>query len=106
MNIVIKNSVVLIIILLSFFFSSAQEVKIDACQTPLNEVLISIIDSDNINISFDDNSLSRFLISKEHNYPSIKKALDGLLTGLPFNYELIDDVWVIYPEIDEAKKPR
>lgn len=106
MKIVIKNSVVLIIILLSFFFSAAQEVIIEANQTPLNEVLISIIDSDYVNISFDDNSLSHFLITKEHNYPSIEKALDGLLTGLPFNYELIDDVWVIYPEIDGAKKSK
>ncbi len=106
MKIVIKNSVALIFILLSFFFSSAQEVIIEAAQTPLNEVLISIIDSDDINISFDDNSLSRFLITKKHKYPSIEKALEGLLTGIPYNYELIDEVWVIYPLTSNPKKQK
>lgn len=106
MKIVIKNSALLIVILLSFFFSSAQEVRIKANQTPLNEVLISIIDSDDVNISFDDNSLSRYLITKEYNYPSIEKALDGLLTGLPLKYELINGVWVIYPGLEAIKKQK
>ncbi|MAE09104.1 MAG: TonB-dependent receptor [Bacteroidetes bacterium] len=106
MKSVLKNSLVPIVILLSFFISSAQEVRIEAYQTPLNKVLIGIIDSDDINISFDDKSLSLFLITKKYTYPTIEKALGGLLTGLPFNYELIDGVWVIYPEIVEVKKTR
>lgn len=106
MKIVIKNSAVLIFILLSFFFSSAQEVRIEAAQIPLNEVLISIIDSDEVNISFDDKSLSRFLITQNLEYPTIEKALEGLLNGIPYNYELIDGVWVIYPEASEPKKKK
>ncbi len=106
MKIVIKNSAVLIFILLSFFFSSAQEVRIEVTQTPLNKVLISIIDSDKVNISFDDNSLSHFLITQNNKYPTIEKALEGLLTGIPYNYELIDGVWVIYPETNTSKKKK
>jgi hypothetical protein len=106
LKIVIKNSAVLIFILLSFFFSSAQEVRIEVTQTPLNKVLISIIDSDKVNISFDDNSLSHFLITQNNKYPTIEKALEGLLTGIPYNYELIDGVWVIYPETNTSKKKK
>jgi len=92
-----KTSLIFIFLLLSFYFSSAQEIKINAINTPLNQVLISIIDSNNVNISFDDNSLSRYTITEQRSFPSIEKALTQLLDSSSLAFELIEDVWVIYP---------
>ena len=105
MKIVIKTSAVLIIILLSFLSSTAQEIEVDAVETPLNKVLISIIDSYNVSISFDDNSLSHYIVTIKNVYPSIDQALAGLLVGTPLSYELIKDVWVIFPT-RAVKKPK
>ncbi|NQU33499.1 MAG: TonB-dependent receptor [Bacteroidetes bacterium] len=97
MKVKAKTSLIFIFLLLSFYFSSAQEIKINAINTPLNQVLISIIDSNNVNISFDDNSLSRYTITEQRSFPSIEKALTQLLDSSSLAFELIEDVWVIYP---------
>lgn len=100
----IKTSVLLLSFLLLFLSSTGQEIKIDAHEMPLNKVLIGIIDSYNISISFDDNSLSNYIITDNNTYPSIDKALTGLLAGIPLTNELIGDVWVISPT-KVTKKP-
>ncbi len=97
MKIIIKTSVILFL-LLSFLYSTGQEIIISADNTPLNEVLIGIIDSHNVSISFDDESLSHYIISENKTYPSLDKAINGLLIGIPFTCELVGGVWVIYPE--------
>lgn len=89
----------LLFLLSTFLTSNGQGVKVDAVEIPLNKVLISIIDSHNVNISFDDESLSHYLVSDNNFYPTIDQALKGLLIKLPLSYELINDVWVIYPNI-------
>jgi len=104
LKIIIKTSV-LLFLLLSFHWSAGQEIKIVAENTPLNEVLIGIIESNNVSISFDDESLSHFLISESETYASLDKAIDGLLKGLPISSELVGGVWVIYPE-KEKPNPR
>ncbi len=97
MKIIIKTSVILFL-LLSFLYSTGQEIIISADDTPLNEVLIGIIDSYNVSISFDDESLRHYNISVNKTYPSLDKAINGLLIGVPFTCELVGGVWVIYPE--------
>ena len=101
MRIIIKSSVILFL-LLSFLCSTGQEIIISADDTPLNEVLIDIIDSYNISISFDDESLRHYIISENKTYPSLDKAINGLLIGIPFTCELVGGVWVIYPEKEET----
>jgi len=74
---------------------------INANDTPLNEVLIGIIDSHDISISFDDESLRHYIISETKTYSSLDKAINGLLIGIPFSCELISGVWIIFPEKEE-----
>ena len=103
MKVIVKTSVILLFLLFSLFSLVGQEVKINAVKTPLNEVLINIVDSYSVSISFDDKSLSHFLITNNNVYPSINLALTGLLNNLPLSYELIGGVWVIYPTKNHEK---
>lgn len=105
MKVIIKKSVILLFFLFSLFSLVGQEVKINAVNKPLNEVLINIVDSYSVSISFDDKSLSHFLINNNTVYPSINSALSGLLKTLPLKSELIGGVWVIYPT-DDLPKPK
>ena len=86
--------------------SKGQEVIVVANNIPLNKVLISIIESHNVSISFDDSNLSNYKITDSTEYPSLNQALAGLLVNLPLSYELIGDVWVIYPRKELIYHPQ
>lgn len=105
MKIATNTSAVLIILLLSFLTSTGQEIEVDAVETPLNKVLIGIINSHGASISFDDESLSHYMVTDKNVYTSIDLALAGLLKNLPLSCELIGGVWVIFP-IREVVEPQ
>ncbi len=100
MKIIYNTYITIIFSILSIQISVAQEIKINVVNKPLNKLLIDIVDSNNINISFDDESLSNLIITENRIFPSIDKTLNSLFENTNFEYELIDDVWVIYPKID------
>ncbi len=101
----ITNSVVVVLLLLSSHnISKAQEINVNAIDQPLNEVLIEIINTNDLNISFDDNHLAQYIVNTSGTFSSIESVLDNLLEGLPLDYEIIEDVWVIYPMAGVIRK--
>ncbi len=96
---VTKSILVVLIPLLFHFTAQCQEISIEVIDSPLNKVLIGIIDSSDVNISFDDELLSTVKITCKKNFADIKDALSFLLSNTQLEYESINDVWIIYPTI-------
>jgi len=93
---------------LSFFLlfqlaSSGQSVTVIADNKPLNKVLIGIIESNDVNISFDDELLSQINISINSTFSSLDETLTKLLYNTHLSFEYIDGVCIIYP-IESIKK--
>lgn len=95
---VLKNSLTLFFLL---FFAipllRAQNVRVDFHQKSLNEALVELRESHQIDFSFDDALLSNYQISLTGTFPNPEKALRALIRDLPLAYESIDGVFVIYP---------
>ncbi len=80
----------------------AQEIKISANNKKLNKVLIELRDNYSLNLSFDDQTLSKYRITVNKNFSSPEKAFDFLIKGLPVAYENTNGVYIFYP--DEKKQ--
>jgi len=96
-----------IVILLCFVFairltSYAQEIKVDAKQQSLNQVLIDLRDRYDMQFSFNDELLSKFIISLSRTFPAVEEAVKFLLKNTSLDYRYRDGVFLIYA--DERKK--
>lgn len=97
-----------LIITLAFIFlqlfSIGQEIQIVAKNKPLNKVLIEIIVTEKVNISFDDAALSKIIVDINNSFSSVDDALKDLLSNTDHTYEYIGDVWIIYPKVKSYEK--
>ncbi len=103
----------LLIILIGIIFelsTNAQEIKINTSNKALSQVLIEIRDKYDVEFSFDDTELSKYKITVSKSFKNIEKALDYLIKDLPFGYEKISGVYIIYPQkseiVIEKEKPK
>lgn len=88
---------VLSLLLSGFLFAvSGQEVIIDVSEVPLNEVLTELRDHYNVQLSFDDELLSKYSITLRERFSSPESAISKLLEQKPLVYEKISDVFIIY----------
>ena len=94
-----KKYFLFVCISISSFWVNAQKLELVFQNKPLNEVFIELRDQYNLQFSFDDSSLSKFLVTAEHEFESPEKALDFLLKDLPLAYEKSGAVFLIYPFI-------
>jgi len=94
--------------LLLFFTVSfnlfSQQVSIHANAMPLNEVLVELASSYDIQISFDDRSLSHYKITLSGTFDSPEAALRKLMAGFPLELEKNGDVFIIVPTRKPEKK--
>jgi len=74
----------------------AQEISIYTDSVPLNKVLINLAQAHGVQLSFDDQLLSGYLVSVQKSFSSAEKAIAYLLHDLPLNYEKGGEVFIIY----------
>lgn len=103
MNVLKHILLSLSIIISSFAYS--QEVHLKYEDTPLNEILIGIRNTNNIHISFDDQLLSEYIVTINQIFPSPEKAISAIIAPYPLLLEKNDDVFVIYKQ-QSKKKPK
>ncbi|NJO91803.1 MAG: carboxypeptidase-like regulatory domain-containing protein, partial [Chloroflexia bacterium] len=85
----------------------SQEIKLTASKKALNEVLLNIRDNYNVDFSFNDSELSKYLVNVSKTFANIDLALEYLLKDLPFEYQKTSGVYVIFPKMAEmVEKPR
>ena len=78
------------------YYSYGQEIRIKASDRPLNKALADIRDNFQVHISFDDRSLEKYRVTLDSIFPTPADAIKSLLSGLPFGFDITDDVYVIY----------
>lgn len=81
----------------------SQEIKVTASNKSLNKVLIEIRDKYDVGFSFNDAELSKINVNVSKTFKNIDETLTFLLKSLPFEYEIISGVYVIYPRKVEIK---
>jgi len=100
----------LLVLSIGFFFqlsSYSQEIDIDASNKTLNKVLLEIRDNYDVDFSFNDLELSNYNVSASKTFVNIELALEFLLMGLPFQYERVSGVYIIFPkQVKAIKKPK
>ena len=86
---------------------NTQNIRITASNDPLNKVLIKIRDTYGAEFSFNDTETAKFRVSVNKGYKSLENALDDLFSDLPFSYDVINEVYVIYRnELEITEKPK
>ena len=86
---------VVILFLCAFDFSFAQGIHISAKAKPLSEVVSELRESAGLSISFNQNELSRYVITADTVFSDGESALRYLLQGIPLSFRKINNVIVI-----------
>lgn len=73
-----------------------QQVIIDAINQPLNEVLTAVRDAYQVQISFDDKTLSVYRVTMDKTFGSAREAISALIKPFPLKYEMSGQVYIIY----------
>jgi hypothetical protein len=97
-------SIILVFVFWGFsVFAQPQTVKIDAQNLPLNKLMVQLRDRHNIQLSFNDNELSKYTITLSRQFSSPEEAIKHLFLDLPFEVKKKGAVFVIIPI--KKKKP-
>lgn len=97
--------IVCIIFALSSLSVYTQNIELKSKEKPLNELLIEWRERYDLQFSFNDDLLSKFTISQTQTYTSADKAIEGILKGLPLQYEKSDNVYIIFA-LEANNEPR
>ncbi len=89
-----KGLLVFIVGLISVTATFSQELRLVVSNKPLNVVLNTL----NVEISFDDKALSMYKVSVSQTFKTPEEAIVFLLKDKPFKVERIDCVYVISPK--------
>lgn len=74
----------------------AQEIVIEVHEIPLNQLLIQVAREHGVQLSFDDQNLSKYSISVHNSFSSAEEAIAFLLKDLPLEYQKNGEVYVIF----------
>lgn len=77
--------------------SYAQEIKLEAENTSLSNILIGLRNSYGVQLSFNNQALSEYYIVADTSFNSAQGVLSYLLKDLPFEYSLSGEVFIIFP---------
>jgi len=91
-----KSFIAIGILILTGLASSAQELKVEAKDIPLNTLLISLRNQYGLNLSFDDHELSKYTINVDNEFSSPEEAFNFILKDLPVAYEESDKIYIFY----------
>ncbi|MCP4312722.1 MAG: TonB-dependent receptor, partial [Bacteroidetes bacterium] len=92
----------LILFLFNLSILSGQEIRVDADNQPLNEVLMKLAREEGIHLSFDDALLSKENVTLHKSFQDWEEVIESLLEGRPFSFSREVGVFVIVP----LKPPR
>ncbi|MEE4197136.1 MAG: TonB-dependent receptor [Bacteroidales bacterium] len=95
-----------ILILIFYFNSLSQEIRIDAIDKPLNEILIEVRNNYNLNLSFNDSELSQYQITLHKTFSSPGSAFQHLLNDLPIAFKKSGKVYLFFPKPKNVKSYR
>ncbi|PLW96979.1 MAG: hypothetical protein C0593_09850 [Marinilabiliales bacterium] len=93
-------------ILFPSLFTMAQEISVSVENQPLNSVLIQVRDSSGVQLSFDDDLLSTFLVTKNQTYNTAEEAIIDLVKDFPLGVEKRGYVFLIIAKEKEPPKYR
>jgi len=103
---VLKKFAFLVLMLIGVTQVYAQQIIVQANDTPLNKVLVEVRDGYDIQFSFDDKLLSQYSVTIDQSFANPEEALKVLLSGLPLTFEKSESVFIIYAiEPKKNKKP-
>ncbi len=97
------------ILLLYFAFLSvplslnAQQIRVDADQEPLNQVLIGLAEAYGIQLSFDDRLLSEYPVTLNQSFSTPEEAIAYLLEPLPLDFQKSNEVYIIFSAKPESE---
>lgn len=74
----------------------AQDIVIDCTEQPLNEVLLSLKNTHEIQLSFDEQRLKKCNITLKETFTTPQQAIETLLKQCELSYQYISEVFVIY----------
>lgn len=102
----LKKFAFLVLMLIGVTQVYAQQIIVQANDTPLNKVLVEVRDGYDIQFSFDDKLLSQYSVTIDQSFANPEEALKVLLSGLPLTFEKSESVFIIYAiEPKKNKKP-
>jgi len=81
----------------------AQEIRITASNQTLNKVLLELREKYDVELSFNGEDLSKYKVSLSRTFKTAQEAVAFLLQKLPFEFENISGVLVIYPKKVEIR---
>ncbi len=96
----IRNRFIGFLTILLFFFSlnlQAQEIRINVKDRALNQVLIDIRESYGLKFSFDDEALSKYLISIDRVFSNPDEAITNLISKYDLDWDRVGEVYLIFP---------
>lgn len=82
---------------------AAQEIHIHASHQPLNEVLITLRDSSGLQVSFNDELLSKYIITIDDHFSNPEDAIAALLSDKNLTFERLGNVFLILPKEPEPE---
>jgi len=95
-------AVFMFLILFQVAAQTVKKIKVSVHKTPLSKVLLDLKDNYGIQFAFDNDILSKYLISVNRTFQSEEEALAFLLKNLPFELEKSGDVFIIIPVSDDT----
>lgn len=95
-----KGFIIIVILLTTVTAAFSQELRLVVSDKPLNVVLNSL----NVEISFNDKALSDYKISVSKTFKTPEEAINYLLKDKPFRMEKVGNVFVISP-VTSSEKP-
>ena len=75
---------------------TGQEIRLDVDDTPLNQVLLQMAANHQVQISFDDQLLSKYEVTVQRTFDGGEEAITFLLTGLPLSFQKSGEVFIIF----------
>ncbi|MDE5423305.1 TonB-dependent receptor plug domain-containing protein [Ancylomarina sp. DW003] len=81
----------------------SQEIKVEAKQQSLNQVLVDLRDRYDVQFSFNDDLLSQFSISVSKRFLNIETAIKFLLKNTSLDYQYTNEVFLIFPNKRKKK---
>ena len=91
-----KVSLFLLVLLCSQVRLYGQNIEIHVAQEPLNQVLMELASEYRVQLSFDDQELSAYIITVQRSFANPEEAIGFLIKDYPLEYKLIGEVFTIF----------
>lgn len=95
----IRRTIILWILISGFVVAFAQQhpITVEVANKPLNQVLLQLRDQYNLQLSFNDNELSKYTVTVNRKFQNAEETIQFLLQNLPFEVKNSGNVFIIIP---------